>query len=83
MTGENDEPIEIIQPGETGKISGITNASENPMKVYPTSGKRGWEYWPRPSLREWFLSLPHEKRMAVIRAELRGEAALKWLRTPA
>jgi hypothetical protein len=41
MTGDNDEPVEIIQPGETGKISGITNASENPMKVYPTSGKRG------------------------------------------
>jgi hypothetical protein len=32
-----DEPVETIPPGERGEISGITNASENPLKIYPGS----------------------------------------------
>ena len=31
----SDEPVEIIQPGERGKISGIQNDSKNPLKVFP------------------------------------------------
>jgi hypothetical protein len=40
----NDEPVEIIQPGERGKISGITNDSKIPMKVFATILQRDYDY---------------------------------------